>query len=382
MKRILSLGMALMLLLLFPLTALADAEDIVVSLGGDLNESQQNEMLKLFGVDRDEVRILTVTIDEERQYLGGLVSDDKIGKRTISSAYVELLEKGEGIEVDTHNITWVTREMYANALVTAGVENAKVIAAAPFKVSGTGALTGIMKAFEAVTGKELDEEAKEAANEELVTTGELGEVIGKDEAAALIKEIKERIAELKTKDEGEIRKIVIEISANLNINLTDEQIEQIVQLMKKISNLDLNVEKIASQIEKIAGSLDDVKKVVTENKGVIKKILEAIESARQLFNLLFFDDKRYDLARFGRYKFNKKLALASRISGRRSAEDIVNTETGEILVKKGERISYTMSWYLPISLYLAPIYFPTIGMQNGFGDGMCRMAFRQCRIMQ
>lgn len=277
MKRILSLGMALMLLLLFPLTALADSEDIVVTLGGDLNESQQNEMLKLFGVDRDEVRILTVTIDEERQYLGGLVSDDKIGKRTISSAYVELLEKGEGIEVDTHNITWVTREMYANALVTAGVENAKVIAAAPFKVSGTGALTGIMKAFEAVTGKELDEEAKEAANEELVTTGELGEVIGKDEAAALIKEIKERIAELKTKDEGEIRKIVIEISANLNINLTDEQIEQIVQLMKKISNLDLNVEKIASQIEKIAGSLDDVKKVVTENKGVIKKILEAIE---------------------------------------------------------------------------------------------------------
>ncbi|MGI6373329.1 MAG: DUF1002 domain-containing protein [Caldicoprobacterales bacterium] len=277
MKRILSLGMALMLLLLFPLTALADSEDIVVTLGGDLNESQQNEMLKLFGVDRDEVKILTVTIDEERQYLGGLVSDDKIGKRTISSAYVELLEKGEGIEVDTHNITWVTREMYANALVTAGVENAKVIAAAPFKVSGTGALTGIMKAFEAVTGKELDEEAKEAANEELVTTGELGEVIGKDEAAALIKEIKERIAELKTKDEGEIRKIVIEISANLNINLTDEQIEQIVQLMKKISNLDLNVEKIASQIEKIAGSLDDVKKVVTENKGVIKKILEAIE---------------------------------------------------------------------------------------------------------
>ena len=46
--------------------------------------------------------------------------------------------------------------------------------------------------------------------------------------------------------------------------------------MKKISNLDLNV-KIASQIEKIAGSLDDVKKVVTENKGVIKKILEAVE---------------------------------------------------------------------------------------------------------
>ncbi|HZJ57234.1 MAG TPA: DNA-directed RNA polymerase subunit beta [Clostridia bacterium] len=69
-----------------------------------------------------------------------------------------------------------------------------------------------------------------------------------------------------------------------------------------------------------------------------------IESARQLFNLLFFDDKRYDLARFGRYKFNKKLALASRIAGRKSADDIINTETGEILAQKGERISYEKAW--------------------------------------
>ena len=77
-----------------------------------------------------------------RGSIWGLVSDDKIGERTISSAYVELLDKGEGIDVQTHNITWVTRNV-CQRLVTAGVENAKVIAAAPFKVSGTGALTGI-----------------------------------------------------------------------------------------------------------------------------------------------------------------------------------------------------------------------------------------------
>ena len=51
-----------------------------------------------------------------------------------------------------------------------------------------------MKAFEEATGIELDEEAKEIANEELVTTGELAEEIGKDEAAALIKAIKEEIS--------------------------------------------------------------------------------------------------------------------------------------------------------------------------------------------
>ena len=63
-----------------------------------------------------------------------------------------------------------------------------------------------------------------------------------------------------------------------------------------------------------------------------------VDSARQLFNSMFFDARRYDLARFGRYKFNKKLSLASRIAGGISAEDIINIETGEILVQKGERI--------------------------------------------
>ncbi|MFY9296280.1 MAG: DUF1002 domain-containing protein [Clostridiales bacterium] len=282
MKKIFCWTIVFVLTLIFPVSALADAIDppvgeAVVSLGADLNQSQQKQMLELFGVKEDEVKILKVTNQEERDYLLGLIGEDKIGTRAISSAYVEPLEAGQGIEIETHNITWVTREIYANALVTAGVENAKVIAAAPFKVSGTAALTGIMKAFEEALDIELDEEAKEIANEELVTTGELAEEIGKDEAAALIKEIKEEIAKLKTKDEGEIRKIVIEIAANLNINLSQDQIDQIVELMKKISNLDLNVEKIAGQIEKIAGSLDDVKRVVEENKGILRKILEAIE---------------------------------------------------------------------------------------------------------
>ena len=108
-------------------------EEVVVSLGADLNESQQKQMLELFRVKEDEVKILKVTNQEERDYLLGLIGEDKIGTRAISSAYVELLGEGEGIEVETHNISWVTREIYANALVTAGIENAKVIAAAPLR---------------------------------------------------------------------------------------------------------------------------------------------------------------------------------------------------------------------------------------------------------
>ncbi|HZJ83100.1 MAG TPA: DUF1002 domain-containing protein [Clostridia bacterium] len=278
MKRIISWSLALIFALSFPLMAFADAIEEVVSLGADLNDEQQKQMLELFNVDEDEVEILKVTNQEERDYLKGLVGDDKIGTRAISSAYVKLLDQGDGIEVETHNISWVTREIFANAMVTAGVENARVVAAAPFKVSGTAALTGIMKAFEVAMDIELDEDAKQTANEEMVTTGELGDDVGKDEAASLIKEIKEKVVEGKIKDEGEIRKIVIEIAGQLDINISQAQIDQIVDLMKKISNLDLNVEKISGQIDKIVGSLDDVKKVVQENKGIIKQILQAIEN--------------------------------------------------------------------------------------------------------
>ena len=62
------------------------------------------------------------------------------------------------------------------------------------------------------------------------------------------------------------------------------------------------------------------------------------ESARSLLNALFFD-RRYDLARVGRYKFNKKLSLAARIAGQISADDVIDPATGEIIVEAGKRIS-------------------------------------------
>ncbi|MGL5506279.1 MAG: DNA-directed RNA polymerase subunit beta [Paraclostridium sp.] len=64
-----------------------------------------------------------------------------------------------------------------------------------------------------------------------------------------------------------------------------------------------------------------------------------VESASSLLNALFFDAKRYDLAKVGRYKFNKKLALRYRIMNKISANDIINPETGEVFVKAGEKIS-------------------------------------------
>ena len=99
---------------------------------------------------------------------------------------------------------------------------------------------------------------------------------------------------------------------------------------------------------------EDEKIIATINKDPIKTPEEAIveiykklrpgelptvDAARNLFNGLFFDPRRYDLAKVGRYKFNKKLSLATRITGRVAFEDIVDPTTGELLVEKDTVIS-------------------------------------------
>lgn len=263
------------LLTLFPFNALASARE-VVSLGADLTPQQEREMLELFGVNKDDVKIIRVTNQEMRQYLGGLVPEKQLGTTAYSSAHIKLAPRGHGITVKTYNIAWVSKEMYANAMVTAGIEDADVVVAAPFQVSGASALTGIMKAFEKASGKKLDEDAKKAANEELVVTKNLGEEIGQDEAAGFIQEVKEEVIREKIEDPDDLIALIKRIAAEHNIELSDAQIQQIMELMQKISRLDLNLDKISKQLENINVNVDDIKKAVENNQGLIQRILDSL----------------------------------------------------------------------------------------------------------
>lgn len=277
-----NISMVLSFIFIFTSFAFADS-DVVVTLGKNLDDAQRKEILELFKVDENKTEIIEVNNQEEREYLEGVATEEQLGKITMSSAYVELLEENSGIEVETHNISWVTKEMYANALVTAGVKNAKVIAAAPFPVSGTGALTGILKAFEQATGQDISEEQKKVANEEVVRVGELGEDVGKDKAAELVKKVKEEIIDKGVKDPEEIKRIIIEIAAKLDITLKTEQIEKLGGLMEKISKLDLDTETIKEQLKDIGEKLDDTLKN-EEVRGFFQKLFDSI---KEFFNSLF-----------------------------------------------------------------------------------------------
>ena len=114
------------------------------------------------------------------QYLDSYVPKKQIGTKALSSVLVSLADSGNGLKVSTYNINYCTAGMYKNALATAGVEDANVIVAGPFPLSGTAALVGTFEAYEKLTGKELDESVVDAAMDELVTTGDLEQSIDGD----------------------------------------------------------------------------------------------------------------------------------------------------------------------------------------------------------
>ena len=103
-----------------------------------------------------------------------------------------------------------------------------------------------------------------------------------------------------------------------------------------------NEEKLKATMQK-----DTVKTADEALIEIYKKLrpgeLPTVDAARNLFNGLLFDDRRYDLAKVGRYKFNKKLSIANRISGRVAYADIINPETGEVLAEKDSIISAEMA---------------------------------------
>ncbi|MBU3182485.1 DUF1002 domain-containing protein [Clostridium psychrophilum] len=226
-----------------------------VTIGYDLTTQQKEDMLKYFDVDRNSAGVVEVTSNEEKKYLGDTVSKDQLGNKSISCSYIEPTSTG-GLVVNTNNVTWVNASMIKNALITAGIENANVKVSAPFTVSGTAAMTGILKGFEnSKDGKKLDESTKKTANDEVAVTGKLGEKIGQDKAAGLINEVKSEVIKDKPKNEAGITKIVNNVTNNYNYNLSKNDLNNIVGLMANVNKLNLDYSKVKGQLDGVASTM-------------------------------------------------------------------------------------------------------------------------------
>lgn len=229
--------------------AMADAMK-VVTLGADLSDEQKNTMLKYFKVDSSQAQIIYVTNQDERDHLSSYVPLDQIGTRTVSCAYVKPTTSG-GIKVRTANLNWVTCNMIASSLSTSGVTNCEVVAACPFEVSGTGALTGIQMAYETASGQKLDETKKELATEEMVVTGNLADSVGQNDATTVINQAKMQVIADNVQNADDIYNIVVNISNNNNVTLTDDEINTIVNLLQQISQQDYDYSEMQETLERV-----------------------------------------------------------------------------------------------------------------------------------
>ena len=251
-KRALPVAMAIVLgSTTAPLVVRADSSK-VVTLGANLTDSQKNSMYEYFGTSSDKAEVIEVTNADERKYLEGVAPDEQIGTRTYSCSYVEPTTSG-GIQVKVSNLTYVTSSMISSTLLTSGVENCNVVAASPIEVSGTGALTGIMMAYEKATGTTLNDDQKAAATDELVTTGDLANDIGQDKAESVMNDVKKDVIEGGLTDADDIQNAVENAAKDNNVTLTQEQIDKISDLMKNISQYDYDVKALKNTLDNIDG---------------------------------------------------------------------------------------------------------------------------------
>lgn len=274
-KKILATLMALCLLML-PITVTA-SEIPFLALGNDLSDEQLDYVLSEMGISKSDLENYTVvyiTNDMEHEMLDSYIDSSVIGSHSLSSVMVKKNEEGYGIKVKTVNINYCTIDMYQNALLTAGVEDADVLVVGPYPISGTAALVGAWKAYEEMSGEELSEEAKEAALAEMITTGELTDDFDeadKEKVQDLIDYVKAEVISQGLTDPDEIKDIIEKAQEKFGITLTEEQIQALIDVMKMIADLDIDPKKLLEQAGDLYNKYGDT--VLSEAKKTLDGII-------------------------------------------------------------------------------------------------------------
>ncbi|QNF30735.1 DUF1002 domain-containing protein [Metabacillus elymi] len=246
------LSLIAVLLFAFPSLSHADAVvgDLIITLGENLTEQQKQNLLKEMNAT-EQNQIITVSNEEEHKYLGDYIPKATIGTKAISSTSITIEKEGSGLEVSTKNINWVTDEMYLNALMTAGVKDATIYVTAPFEVSGTAALTGLIKAYEISSDEAIPEDVKQVANEELVTTAKLGDEVGAENASALMAKIKDEIAKNGVPEtEADLRTLIENAAKDLGITLSEADINSLIELFNKMTDINIDWNQVGQQLDK------------------------------------------------------------------------------------------------------------------------------------
>lgn len=273
--------------------------------GGGLDDAQIDETADLLGIDnRENVASVDVTGEDLQNYLG---TGSGNTASMISSVLVQREDEGDGVTVlieTPEDITEITEEQYANAAITAGVEDVAIMVASIRPVTGESALTGIYKAFD-VNGEDLDQDRMEVAQEELETTNDIAQENEGNEGFdtsrldQAIVEIKQQLAELREQQEElatreDIERIINEALENNDLQnvISQEQIDRLLAFFERYQQTGaIDSAQVREQLENLSNNIRDRFGDVlqdAEDSGLLDQIgnffRQIWEAIRGLFN--------------------------------------------------------------------------------------------------
>lgn len=262
MKKLITLLFSAVLLLSTPVMAAEvdqsrivniDASKSIIALGADLSAEQRATVLSLMDVteaDLANYQVITITNDMEHQYLDAYMDASVIGSKSLSSVKITPAESGHGVLVTTKNINYCTTGMYRNALLTAGVSDADILVVGPTEISGTAALIGAIKGYEAMSGESVSDTTLDTAMNELITTGEIAmQDVDSQDIEELIAFVKAKVAAGGLDSDDQIRSAIKEGEDKFGVTLTEDEINQIIAIMQKINQLGLDPNVLVAQAE-------------------------------------------------------------------------------------------------------------------------------------
>lgn len=262
MKKLITLLFSAVLLLSMPVMAAEvdqsrivniDVSKSIIALGADLSAEQRATVLSLMDVteaDLANYQVITITNDMEHQYLDAYMDASVIGSKSLSSVKITPAESGHGVLVTTKNINYCTTGMYRNALLIAGVSDADILVVGPTEISGTAALIGAIKGYEAMSGESVSDTILDTAMNELITTGEIAmQDADSQDIEELIAFVKAKVAAGGLDSDDQIRSAIEEGEDKFGVTLTEDEINQIIAIMQKINQLGLDPNVLVAQAE-------------------------------------------------------------------------------------------------------------------------------------
>ncbi len=258
----------------------------ILSFGSSLTKNEELALREYFGVP-SEMEAIYVDNKTAIEQLG--LAPDALDNYTggwYSSAYVKLTDNG-GVNVTSKNVSLVTNEMFANALITSGILNCEVNVSAPFMVTGESALAGILAGAEEIMGESLSEENKVVAKEEIDTTLEVADEILNNEdndinsasdsstvASGIINDIKEQVIK-DSPNSTQIGQIIVNVTNNYGVELSEETQARVQSLMEDMNDLDIEYNDIKDTMNNISDRISESLKeagVKLQESGIFEKI--------------------------------------------------------------------------------------------------------------